>query len=399
MFVDFIQNGQGHGPLGELLHDCHFDPGYLRPFINDRGEKSVLIKKRGPNRWRKDKNGQFITNAKGDKVQDFEEVRVSDLMQKGVNLPVYNTSSLRKDEWILLDGAVVPHARHRLRVWSDLAMANSVNIDGMAHTIFEHETVSDTGNAVMDMDALTEATNDEEQFQLEGMPLPIAHSDFHIDLRKLRVSRNGNTPLDTLRAERAGRRIGELIEDVTLGTVTGLTYGTSTDYGRTSAVYGYTNFPQRLTNPDFTAPTAGGWTPNTTYNEILAAISQLNDQKFYGPWMIYHSTDYSQYLDRVFSDSGGNHPGETLRTMLRKIDNVSDVRRADRLLSSSNPFTFIFVQMTSEVARAIIGMPISVLQWESMGGLRLNFKVMTIMVPQLRADFSGNCGILEGTTA
>jgi len=55
--------------------------------------------------------------------------------------------------------------------------------------------------------------------------------------------------------------------------------------------------------------------------------------------------------------------------------------------------------MTSNVARAIIGMDFTTLQWESRGGMQKNFKVMAIMVPNLRSTNSGKCGILHGTTA
>ena len=57
------------------------------------------------------------------------------------------------------------------------------------------------------------------------------------------------------------------------------------------------------------------------------------------------------------------------------------------------------VQMTSDVARAVVGMDITTVQWESKGGMQLNFKVMCINVPQIRADFYGNCGILHATTS
>jgi hypothetical protein len=57
------------------------------------------------------------------------------------------------------------------------------------------------------------------------------------------------------------------------------------------------------------------------------------------------------------------------------------------------------VQMTSEAAQAINGMAPTLIQWESQGGLRLNFKIMAIQVPLLRADFDGNCGIAHGTTS
>jgi hypothetical protein len=58
----------------------------------------------------------------------------------------------------------------------------------------------------------------------------------------------------------------------------------------------------------------------------------------------------------------------------------------------------IMVQMTPDVARAVNGMDITTVQWESVGGMRLNFKVMAIQVPQLRADHYGSCGVLHAVS-
>jgi hypothetical protein len=59
----------------------------------------------------------------------------------------------------------------------------------------------------------------------------------------------------------------------------------------------------------------------------------------------------------------------------------------------------ILVQMTADVARAVTGMDITTVQWETNGGMRVNFKVMCIKVPQIRSDFNGATGILLGTTS
>jgi hypothetical protein len=42
-------------------------------------------------------------------------------------------------------------------------------------------------------------------------------------------------------------------------------------------------------------------------------------------------------------------------------------------------------------------MDITTVQWESHGGMQLNFKVMCLMLPQLRTDFYGNTGIVHGS--
>ena len=57
------------------------------------------------------------------------------------------------------------------------------------------------------------------------------------------------------------------------------------------------------------------------------------------------------------------------------------------------------MQMTSDVARAVIGMDFTTVQWPSKGGMQQNFKVMTIQVPQIRSTFAGRSGIMHATTA
>jgi hypothetical protein len=47
----------------------------------------------------------------------------------------------------------------------------------------------------------------------------------------------------------------------------------------------------------------------------------------------------------------------------------------------------------------VIGMDIMTLQWPSQGGLQLNFKVMGIVIPQFRADYNNNTGIVHGSVA
>jgi hypothetical protein len=262
----------------------------------------------------------------------------------------------------------------------------------------EYEAMSDPGEAIVSMDVLDDGRTDSPLFKLRSLPLPITHSDFYFSARRLAVS--GGMRLDTTMGEASGRRIAESVEKTTIGVETGVTFGTqTTGYGThdgTSTVYGYTNLPARITKTNMTAPTAGGWVPDTTYNELLGMIETMNTNKFYGPFMLYTSTDWSQYMHRVYSLSGGNTPGQTLRSMILDHEDIVDVRRLDYLTST---FTWILVQMQPETAQAVIGMPIRTVQWESQGGQRLNFKTMCIMVPRLRYDYNGVAAILHGTTA
>lgn len=392
MFQDYIMNGAGYGEVGEQIAATRFDPGLLRPYIDERGRKYCTVN-----------TGKMVYNKEAKKFEpEYEQVLVKDLVANGIHSPVFNANtSLRKDEWIQLDQVVLRAARQRLRAWGDLSAANSFGgFNGMAKTVLEHETMSDPGEAVVDMDGLTPGRTDSPKFQLEGLPLPITHCDFWFSSRRLAVSRNTGTPLDTTMGEAAARRVAETIELTTIGMTTGLIYGDGTGiYGRTNLssgtapqVYGYTNFPNRNTLTTMSAPTGSNGT--TVLTNWLSLRNLLYDDRFYGPYMVYTSSDYDQYLDNLFSTTEPS--AGTLRSRLLQIDGIQDIRRLDFL---TNTFTVIMVQMTPDVARAVNGMDITTVQWESMGGMRLNFKVMAIQVPQLRADFTGRCGIAHGTTA
>lgn len=440
MFVDNYQAAPGSemaganvvGEVGQI----GWDPGFRRPYIANDGKRYVTV---NTSRFKADR----FTVERGVRRPLREAVLVNEVVNDwGVFSPVFNATALRKEEWLELDRQVLRATRYRLRAWADLSAANSFGgFNGMSKMVLEHETMADPGEAIVDMNGITEGRNDAPQFQLEGLPLPITHSDFWFDSRKLAISRNTGTPLDSTMSEAAGRRVAETIEKTTIGNQAGVAYGGASThtggYGRTSQVYGYTNFPTRITKTNMTVPT--GSNAESTVSDVLDILNSLRRKKFYGPFMIYHSTDWDQYLDNDYYRSGGNNPSQTLRDRLRAIEGIQDVRRLDMLFATAdvpqtnpywtsstvgttgktvytgpggenltsggggsngaNPFTFIVVNMQPETARAVNGMDITTVQWESKGGMQLNFKVMAIQVPQLRADFYGNCGICHATTA
>lgn len=389
-----------------------FQKDLYRPFIDTDGRRKVWFNK-----------GDYTVN-KGEKVP-IKRPTAFDIMTNkfGIYLPVWNTTMLRKEEWIELDKMVVKAARYRLRLWSDMMAAVPYGgFNGMSKSQLEWENMSDPGEAVVDMDGLTPGRTDQPVFGGQGLPLPITHCDFWFSSRKLAESRNSNTPLDSTMGEAAGRRVAETVEKTSIGMATGIQWGglnSALTYTNASAVYGLINFPQRLTYTQITAPTTGGWAPTTTLNQVLYCINLLKNNKFFGPFMVYTSNDWDPYLDADYYyalASGAVAPTKSLRTRLKENPDIIDVRRLDFLfgsqpsLTSGNvqaasvdatikPFRLLFVQMTSEVIQAVNGMDLTTLQWESVGGMRLNFKAMCIQVPRLKSDQYGNCGILDATTS
>lgn len=410
VYSDYVMNGRAFGEIGQGMSGVSWDAGYKRPYADKYGRLSVTI------------NTGRTTLIKGRQVPIREHRLVRDIVNnQGMMDPTWqmvtNATALRKEEWDQLDTKVLRAARYRLRAWGDLAQANSYGgFNGMAKSILEWETMTDPGEAIVDMNGISEGRGDQPQFQLQGLPLPITHSDFWFDSRTLAISRNSGTPLDVNMGEACGRRVAESVEKTLIGMKTGIVYGGNSTqiggYGRASQVYGYTNFPARLTKTNLTAP--NGTNAASTLADVLAMRDQLTIQKFYGPWIIYHTNDWDRYLDGDYILTGGNVATQTLRERLEAIDEVSACKRLDFFFGTQpsastgpgtsvdvvlKPTRFLMVQMTEDVAQAVNGLDMTTLQWPDKGGLKLNFKLMTIQVGRLRCDAYGNVGILDATTS
>jgi Family of unknown function (DUF6260) len=353
---DFIFNGQAHGQVADKLLACNFDTSVLRPWIGADGKS-------------------YITQNVGGKPK---VVRTN------------AEATLRKDAWIAMDEAILKAAQPRLRFVADLRAAGLTYTipNGMGKMTLQYERMSDINDADISMDPIRFGADDRPHFDLQNLPLPVIHKDFQFSARQIQASRDSGTPLDTTMAEMCGRKVAEGVEKFALGLFSpaSYTYGRGTNQG---TVYGATNFPYRITKT-LTAPTSSGWTGSTLRTEV-SNMKQLSQNKYhYGPWVLYFSTAWDEYLDDDFKTNSD----KTVRQRILELDGISDIRTLDYLTG----YDCLLVEMTSEVIRLVIGLEIQTLQWDTIGGMLKNFKVLTIMVPQLRADINDNTGIVHGTT-
>lgn len=400
LFVDFVINdrvapgGQLHEQLG-MPGEMRFDPGLFRPHLNRYGEKVVVIH-----------TGNYIWDDKRKAtVPEYKEFAVRDLQRRGIDLPVFNTTtSLRKEQWIEIDRRVVAATRTRLRAAQYLkSRVPYGGFNAMARMTLEYEAASDPGEALVSLDGLAEGRNDRPQNSLRSVPLPIIHADAQMSSRLLAQSRNGGMPLDLTMIEANSRRVAEKVEDITIGIENGVNYGTvsvgPTAHTGESQVYGLLNYPYVATKTDLSNP--GSSDPDDTVQDVLEMRSQMYDDGYYGPFVIFHSTDWDAYLDKDYAvgsaAQGLAAPSITLRDRLRRIEGIGDVMRLDRLTptaTNSNPFTMVMVQVTPEVIDFINGMEPTVIQWTEKGGMDIRFKVMTIQQARPKHDFYEHCGIL-----
>lgn len=291
--------------------------------------------------------------------------------------------TLRKNEWEHLDEAVIREGIIRLAVAADVRAAGLVIPvpNAMGKTMFQWETATDMEPAQISLSGVSRTEDDRQEFTLNSQPMPIIHKDFNMNLRTLEASRNPpGEPLDTMQAETAARLVAEKIEEGFFLGTNGKTFGGS-------QIYGLTNHPSINTqdfenNEEWNHASKDG---AGILTDVLGAITKLEGDRFYGPYMIYIPTAYSVPLENDFKANSDL----TIRQRLLQINGVQGIKVADQCPANQ----VVIVQMTRDVISLIDGEPIQTIQWDIEGGMILKFKVMAIQHPLIRADVDGRCGV------
>jgi uncharacterized linocin/CFP29 family protein len=289
--------------------------------------------------------------------------------------------TLRKDEWKAFDTAVIEEAAIRLRGVADLIAAGlTIPVpNAIGKTIFEYEKMTDLEDAIVSMTGVVRSENDRVDFSAAGVPLPITHKDFNLDLRHLAGSRTSGEPLDTVNARLAGRKVGEKTEEM-------LFIGGKTWAGLT--IYGYTTHPNRNTSA---FGTGGAWTGAKTGAEILADVNTmkagLDGDRMPGPYALYVGSAANLHLDNDFKATSDR----TIRERLLTVDGITSIRSSDKMPAAA----VVMVQMTRDVVVMLDGEPLQTVQWDVNGGFEIAFKAWQILIPLLRADAQGRSGIFH----
>lgn len=354
-----VANGL-HGSNLKKLQAANWDPGILRPFKDKKGREFVTL-----------------YNAQTGK---FETKRIT----------CYN-DTLPHEVWMEIDETVTRAAQMRLKAVADLRSAGlTKNItNGFSIPLLMTQRATRQGTAKIAMDPAQKGDNDRPEFDSTLLPLPVIFADAWHGARELAISKRGGLPLDMAQFEDAGRAVAVAAEQLVLGnhpTYSQFSYGGGT-------IYGYLDYPGRTT-ATITAPTAVGWTPSTMFLEVLAMRQAAYTNLKYGPFVLYLAPTWAQYLDRYYNTTvAGTTVSKTLRACLLEIEGVESIRELDYLTG----WDVLMVQMESSTVRLVVGMEVTTVQWEEDGGLSQHYKVMAILVPHLREDIEGNCGIIHGS--
>jgi uncharacterized linocin/CFP29 family protein len=323
---------------------------------------------------------------KGDNIVGTGSV-AQRLLSANMDVSALRTNdTLLKDEWELLDTAVVQVARERLMGVQDL-FSRGLDFpvrNPLGVTVVQHQTASDMIAAEVSMDGVTRQAFDRQLFALVNTPLPIIHHDFQLTLRHLMASRDSGQPLDTSMAQVASRLVSERLEEILFNGVTArdlVGFGTNT-----AQIFGYTNRTGRNTVSLGTAWDA----PETGANiliDVIAMITAAHNDNMFGPYMLYVP---KLYWIRLMDDFKAESD-KTILQRIKEIPGIIDVRPADKLTANN----VVLVQMTSDNVDIAVGFLNTLLEWESQGGMVINFKVMAIAVPRIKLDYDGRSGVVH----
>lgn len=306
------------------------------------------------------------------------------LLANGMQVNALRTNdTLRKEEWVQYDEAVVDVARARMPLVARLMEKGlSYNLtNALGTTILQWEQISDMTDAEMTMSGLADSQRDRASFNLVGLPLPITHKDFSINIRALEASRRTGETLDTTQARMATRVVAEKIEKT-------LVQGVTMPLGGNS-IYGFTNHPSRNTGA-----LTSNWADsvNTTgeeiVNDVLRMMAALVADNMYGPYDLVVPPDY-------FVRLADDYKAGSDRTILERILAIPGIESVlpSAYLTGGASGKVVMYQTSSDVVDMVDGIQPTMVQWDSHGGLQMNFKVMAIMVPRLKADMVGQSGI------
>ncbi len=302
------------------------------------------------------------------------------LMEADFNINALRTNDvLRKDEWKQIDNVLIEVGRKRLVLVNELnnrGLTHSIG-NGLGTTILEWEQVTDMDPADVSMSGITEGEKDILEFNLQSMPLPIIHKDFNINIRKLRASQKTGQSLDLAQAEMASTLVMEQIEAMAFA-------GHATRVGA-SQIYGLLTEPNRNTGSVTNNWDLVGTSGEDKLGDVLDMIDALQTDHMYGPYGLWVPQIAHTFLQQDFK---ANSDKSQMSRLLETVD-LEFIKPSRDITAGS----IVMHQLSRDVLDEVIGLEPTMVQWETNGGMTMNFKVMAIMIPRARSTITSQSGI------
>ncbi len=335
-----------------------------------------------------------MKNAQIQTLESFQSGLPTSIARLDVNnlRPVANerdsvvNALLERYEWEEIDAAVVRVARSNLVAVSDILDEGLIHrLGGLGTLQTTYEQLGDMDAADVSMDGETPGSEDSTPYTPISLPVPIIHKDFRINIRTLEASRRLGDALDTVGVETATRKVNESVEAMLMN-------GTGLPKVGANQGQGFTNKTQRSSG---TAASYGGGdfgTEGNGYKTVNGMINALKALGFNGPFGCYVArTQYGEVTARHTDGSGLSE----LQAILNNVVDLKYMRPSDNLAAEN----VVVVNLNKETVDIAIATDLTTVQWVSMGGMVDHFKVMTALVPRVKHDSAGNCGVAHATAA
>lgn len=299
-------------------------------------------------------------------------------------------ASLPKEAWVGIEDAVYPAMDDVLTVVADLRDNGLTYSETIDNKVTEWHKQDYESEATISMEPETETSEGNVEYDLDGSPLPLIHSDFSIGFRESGSDGGAGTgmagqDLETLNAEGSARAVAEAAERLTLygwePTISGDSLGGTQD-GYT--MYGLTNHPSAHTG------TLSDWItePDQIRSDLKDAMARdIKDDNFrptnQGYWCYV-----GEGLEDVLEDPDPEGTGDRLiRDRIENLNFVGNLQVSEFL----EPDAVLMFRPTADVVDLAIGLEEQVVQWED--PFRDYFKTVMGMTPRVKDTLRGQCGV------
>lgn len=297
-------------------------------------------------------------------------------------------SLLTRDEWVLLDSAVVAAALPPLRAINDLRSRGLTHrLGSIASVASRWYAASEVTAANVTMSGRGGANRDLPELIENNTPIPVIFKEFEIDTRALLASRRMGDGLDVTALAAVTRVVAEGADSLLIN-------GSGVRLNG-APLYGYRTHPNRNT-ATATALGGGAWSTITNIIPTIAgAINTLAGDDQYGNFMVYAATaQYNAATLNFFTDGSS----ETPRDRILRMPQVAGFEMLPTLAAGE----LLMVRMGSDVvdwAEPQDMGDIQLREWVSGDGLASTFKVMMVGAPRVKAHQDGKSGIMHVTGA
>ena len=298
---------------------------------------------------------------------DFDRIRDNDV--------------LRDREWELFDSTVDRIARLQNWLVTDLiGRGLAYGFDGMSTTVLRWHRRGDIGDAEMSMSPLVKGVRDKPEWDSGLLPVPITFKDFELDGREIAMGRRAGDPLDTSYASDATYKVMDKIESTFVNGCGTYTFGGG-------SLQGLTNFTDRNTGSLGRDWDSSSCTGDNILTDVLNMRQASIDDAHEGPWGVIYPSNYSAKVNSRFNA----YSQQTILQAILQIEGIQFCRVNYKLAVDQ----VVLFELQERTVRAAVGLQPKLVEWSEAGGLGMNYKVMGIIVPQMRADYDGKCGIVH----